>query len=174
MHATLLLRPWHARDLARIAAIEREAFGAGAWTLAELELYLENFQSRGFVAELGREVVGYAIAVADPPFVELENLAVARAARRQGVARRLVAAVRRLAERAAVCGPLGLVRCRAIVRETNLPALRLLAAEGFRVVRLVKDYYEALDEAAVVFVWQVEPLARLRPRGRRPATGGDP
>ncbi len=96
------------------------------------------------VATRASGVVGYVIARAAADEAEILTLGVAGDARRQGIGRALVRAVR---ARVAVLG------ARAVyleVRESNLAARRLYAAEGFAPVGRRPRYYRRPTEDAIV------------------------
>jgi ribosomal-protein-alanine N-acetyltransferase len=127
-----VIRPAVPDDAPAVAALEREALGADAWS--------ENLVSEGvagrvpttlyLVAEQygesgGVDLVGYAATSIVSDIAELQRIAVADGHRRRGVATQLLAAVQgeamlRLADRILL-----------EVREDNHPALGFYASAGF-------------------------------------------
>jgi len=123
-------------------AIERAAF-SDPWTLAHLAECLR--QGIPFlVATDGARIVGYVIARTAADEAEILTLGVADGARRRGIGRALVRAAR---ARVAALG------ARAVyleVRESNLAARHLYAAEGFVAVGRRAGYYRRPTEDAIV------------------------
>jgi len=118
--------PWRARDIARLL----ESPG-GIGFLAVGRAYGETMPL-GFV--LGRLVFDEG---------EVLSIGVLEAARRQGVARRLLEAVLAHARAA------GARRLTLDVGTDNLPALRLYQALGFEQVGRRRDYYRRRDGARI-------------------------
>ena len=131
----LLIRRGEARDLAEVAAIQAESPEAANWDVAS---YLAlDFR----IAEGAGRIAGFLVArtVADGE-AELLNVAVARADRRQGVARALLEAFLR--------DVLGVVFLE--VRESNEAARNLYKSMGFHWVSVRQNYYHNPPEAAIV------------------------
>jgi ribosomal-protein-alanine N-acetyltransferase len=118
-------------DAAAVAALEREALGADAWS--------ENLVTEGVAGRIpttlylvaeqpGTEpdaVVGYAAASIVADLAELQRIAVASEHRRRGVATALLVAVQQEATLRHAD------RLLLEVREDNAPALGFYAARGF-------------------------------------------
>lgn len=126
--------PFHA---AALAAIHAAAFPpAETWDAAALAGLLAT---PGAVALLDARG-GFVLARQAGGEAEVLTIAVAPAARRQGVARALLAAM------CAACdGPVFLE-----VAEDNLPATRLYAEAGFALCGRRRDYYGARRDALVL------------------------
>jgi len=116
------------------AAIHAASFNRG-WSEQEFEQLLTD---RSVIADRvtrGRKVLGFILSRCAADEAEILSVAVARAARGEGLARRLLDLhLRRL---------VGL-RVRAVfleVEEDNLPARKLYARAGFQEAGRRKDYY---------------------------------
>lgn len=136
--------PMAQEHIPALAALEHTCF-AVPWSAAALAEELENPHAAFQVAVDGTgQVLGYVgcYCVADEG--QIANVAVAPAARRQGVARALLAALERLAAER------GLSRLTLEVRVSNTPAIALYEGAGF-----VRDgvrpgfYREPREDAAI-------------------------
>ncbi|NCB64213.1 MAG: ribosomal-protein-alanine N-acetyltransferase [Clostridia bacterium] len=137
------LVPMDRSHLAAIAEIERASFSQ-PWSesmLAE-ELYNDNASFIVAQAEDGT-VLGYAglHAVLDEGYID--NVAVAEAHRRQGVADALLDTFQRF-------GKANLAFLTLEVRVSNRPAIDLYLKHGFAQVGRRKDYYKAPVEDAIL------------------------
>jgi len=123
-----------ARDAAAFAAIHAASFNRG-WSEQEFEQLLTD---RSVIADRvtrGRKVLGFILSRRAVDEAEILSVAVARAARRQGLARRLLDLhLRRLAG-------FGLRAVFLEVEEDNLPARRLYARAGFDQAGHRPNYY---------------------------------
>ncbi len=159
------------RDLAQVAAIEREAFGREAWPPEVFRDLLRDFAqarpTRGslWVAEDGATgtVVGYAGVEVSAlrGEADLINIAVAKERRREGVGEALLARVQAHARRLHV--PLLWLR----VRASNRGARRFYSRLGFRERGRFAGYYEDPDEPAVIMAVEVEGRVYGKTEGRR-------
>lgn len=149
--AALTIREAVRRDLDAVIAIEYESFNK-PYPPWYLEVLLQMAGRYFLVAEHGREIVGYAVAVPlKSGACHLVSIAVAPQARRRGIG---TAMLRELEKRCRSDG------YRAIVLEveyTNLAAQRLYIRNGYRYAEVVPDYYGAGRHA----LHMVKPL---RPR----------
>lgn len=128
--------PFRARQLERIARIERASFGKEAWPRTYfLELH-RDCRDFFFVAKISRRIAGYAVACTESPNAEIVSLAVDPDYRRRGVASALMRHVLRELRTAR------LPRVDLMVRIGNTGAVRLYRSLGFRRVRAVPGYYE--------------------------------
>lgn len=86
------LRPATARDVSGVAALERGAFGADAWSHDVLREQLTGSRRTAVVAQDEREVgvVGYAVGAVAGDVADLERIAVAGSHRRRGLARAML------------------------------------------------------------------------------------
>ena len=140
MDARCLVRPATHADLADVGEIEREAF-ADPWPA---DTFVAHLSDLFLVATNGPTVLGFLIAGIAGPTVEIMNLAVAAAARRRGVAGRLLAAG---------CDALaaeGVSRVFLAVRISNVAARALYQRAGFHEVGLHEEYYRQPVEDALV------------------------
>lgn len=168
------MRPWRLRELAaadleQVARLERELFGAEAWSLRTLvgELDAATGQAgpadrRYLVAEAtapaggeasaqaaqapGSTLVGYAgVWTGDGRGdADLLTIATVSAWRRQGVAGALLDAL------SAHCRQAGCRRLLLEVRESNTAAQSLYAGRGFRTISRRRRYYHHPTEDALV------------------------
>ena len=128
------LGPASPRDTAACAAIHAASFNRG-WSEQEFEQLLTD---RSVIADRvtrGRKVLGFILSRRAADEAEILSVAVARGARGQGLARRLLDLhLRRLAG-------LGLRAVFLEVEEDNLPARKLYARAGFQEAGRRPDYY---------------------------------
>lgn len=137
--------PMAREHIPALAAIESACF-AVPWSAAALAEELENpcAAFRVAVDETGR-VLGYAgcYCVADEG--QIANVAVAPAARRQGVGRALLAALEQLARQR------GLYRLTLEVRVSNAPAVALYEGAGFIRDGIRPGFYREPQEDAAIY-----------------------
>lgn len=128
------LSPASTRDASALAAIHAASFNRG-WSEQEFEQLLTD---RSVIADRvtrGRRVLGFILSRRAADEAEILSVAVARAARGEGLARRLLDLhLRRLAG-------LGLRAVFLEVEEDNVPARRLYGRAGFQEAGRRKDYY---------------------------------
>lgn len=148
------IRPATPRDVAPIAAIEREAF-ADPWSPAGLRAALDAiFLVADAAAPTGARsaVAGYVCAQVVGDEGEILNLAVRPADRRRGVARTLVeAALAELRRR-------GVGAVYLEVRESNAAARVLYRRLGFSEVGRRHGYYRRPREDALVLRAELSPI----------------
>lgn len=141
----LLLRPWDAEDVPRVATIEAASFPE-PWSEAMFQDELSNRVARCIVCVGGepRDVLGFALwwLVADE--VHLHQIAVDPAWRRRGIARRLMEEL----ERRGVAEGATLVDLE--VRPGNHPARALYRGLGFQEVGVRRAYYTDGEDAVVL------------------------
>ncbi|MGI6264577.1 MAG: ribosomal protein S18-alanine N-acetyltransferase [Acutalibacteraceae bacterium] len=138
------VRPMTAADAPALAAIERACF-AHPWSEAGLREEADNPAARFLVAEREGGIAGYAgmhIAAGEG---YLDNVAVAPAHRRQGVARALMAALIAAAKRE------GLTRLSLEVRPSNTAAVALYEGAGFTRAGLRPGFYRDPTEDAAIY-----------------------
>ncbi len=140
------LRWW---DLAAVEVLERELFGADAWSAGQFWSELAGVpENRWYVAaRQAGTLVGYAGILMTGPEADIQTVAVAPVARGRGVGRALVAA---LLDRAWVGGA-RIVHLE--VGSDNTPARALYERLGFGVVGLRRDYYGP-GRDAVLMTWR--------------------
>ena len=135
------MRRFESGDLEDILAIERESFGADAWSKTLFAAYLRKYPELFLVARVGRKTVGYSITCAGVRTAELVSIAVERSARGHGVARALLDYS--LAE-------LRKDRVKSwwlMVEVDNVAAIRFYERYGFISTKRVKGYYGAGRDA---------------------------
>lgn len=140
---TYKLTPMTMEHVPQVAALERACFSR-PWSEAMLENELWNDSAVVIVAE-GEDgaVLGYAglQTVLDEGYIN--NVAVAEAYRRQGVADELIAAFVRF-------GQAKLAFLTLEVRASNAPAIALYAKHGFAEAGRRKNYYDDPKEDAIL------------------------
>ena len=145
--AAVAWRPLVADDLAYVAALERQIH-ATPWTIG-------NFRdaiAAGYCALVGERegrIVAFGVLTLAPGEAQVLNVSVVPDARRAGLGRTLL---RRLV---AIARDARAQQCFLEVRVSNVAAIALYTAEGFRPVARRRDYYPATAttprEDALVF-----------------------
>lgn len=133
----LIIRPVHLTDLRRILAIEREAFDEEAFDAALfVSLYLQGRDTFLVVlSEPDRKIVGYIAAYREKDAGYVASVAVAQAARGQGIGRALMlAAIDRLIAK-------GVARLTLHVRADNTAAISLYQSLGYTIRRHIANFY---------------------------------
>lgn len=140
---TLKIVPMEKRHLAALAEIERACFRT-PWGVEALGEQLENGNNVFLVAEYQDAPVGYVgcQTVLDEGYIT--NVAVQPNARRQGVARQLLAAL----ECQAKARDLSFITLE--VRESNAPAIALYEAAGYAAAGKRKGFYSQPREDALL------------------------
>jgi ribosomal-protein-alanine acetyltransferase len=149
----VIVRPASADDVAAVHALERDLFGADAWSEASVRAELTGPRRTAVVACDGRELVGYAVAAEVGDAVDLQRVAVRPEHRRRGLAHALLTAALD-----------GAPRVLLEVAAGNTGALALYAAEGFTEIARRRRYYRDGSDAVVL---KRELGARPRPRRGR-------
>ena len=136
--------PMTARHLPAVAELERICFPAAPWSEALFRAALEN-PGAAILLALGEDgaPLGYAVLSTVLDEGNLDNIAVAPAYRRQGVADALLSVVTGF-------GREHLSRLMLEVRASNAPAIALYEKYGFAAVGRRKNYYDAPREDAVL------------------------
>lgn len=135
LRAAVDWRPLESRDLAYVAALEREIH-AVPWTVGNFRDAL----AAGYCARVGERegrIVVFGVLMLAPGEAQVLNLSVVPDARRQGLGRALLRQLVEIAARA------GAEQCFLEVRVSNAPALALYAQEGFVPVARRDAYYPA-------------------------------
>lgn len=146
MDARFRIRPATDADVPAIAALERASF-SDPWTEDGFRSLLSG---HALVAEAGAELVGYGFARHAADVGEILNVAVAPAARRQGIARALVAGLLEALH------AVGVAEVFLEVRESNDPARILYEALGFAPVGRRPRYYRKPLEDALILLRRLE------------------
>ena len=140
---TIRIRPATADDIPLIMAIERQAAGAAHWSEKEYGRILTT--DLLMLAETEGEVAAFICAKHAAGEWELENIAVAPAFQRRGVAGKLLKVlIDHMRQNHASTVFLE-------VRESNLPARRFYEKQGFNEVGRRRQYYHRPDEDAVLY-----------------------
>ena len=141
------IRRMETADLDRVTEIAGRLKEAPQWPRAVYRTALDDLAQPGRVALVaespGTGVVGFAVAVVILPEAEVESIAVAAEAQRQGVARRLFGSLARELQRK------GVTKVHLEVRASNGNAQSLYAALGFRQSGIRARYYADPEEDAV-------------------------
>lgn len=142
------VRRMRLEDIDRVMAIANELKEAPHWPR---ETYAGAIDPGGRPARIaliaegpGAEIVGFAMAVLIPPLAELETIAVAPAAQRQGIASRLFSELR------AELNKLQITEVILEVRESNRAARALYHALGFAESGRRRGYYLDPPEDALL------------------------
>jgi ribosomal-protein-alanine N-acetyltransferase len=131
-------------DAAAIADLERDMFGADAWSLALVVAELSGATGSGTLAVGDGGLVGYAVTRRSGDTVDLQRIAVRPAHRRRGVARALLRAAVGESRRAGARWML------LEVSETNRAALAFYARAGFGEINRRRRYYRDGSDALVL------------------------
>jgi ribosomal-protein-alanine N-acetyltransferase len=135
-------------DLDRVMEVAESLKEAPQWPRTAFERALDPVaQPRriALVAEAVGAVAGFAVASLLPPEAELETIAVASKAQRQGLARRL------FAELAAELVAVRIADVFLEVRASNQPALGLYRGLGFAETgRRVRYYHDPVEDAVLM------------------------
>lgn len=138
------ITPMTKEHLPAVAALERICFPADPWSEVPFQKALANPQASVLLAQ-GEDgsVLGYAVLSVVLDEGNLDNIAVAPQARRQGVADALLSALTGFGREHLACLMLE-------VRASNAPAMALYEKHGFAAVGRRKNYYEAPREDAIL------------------------
>ena len=132
------LRPGRPEDLGALAALERQLFGADAWSEQMVSDELENL----VVAEVDDQLIGYATSRVTGDVADLTRIVVLRDKQRSGIGHALVQHVKAQARTAN--------RMLLEVSATNAAALKFYAAEGFVEIDRRPRYYRDGSDALVL------------------------
>lgn len=156
--ATIQVRPMTASDLDRVIEIAESLREAPQWPRAAWQDALNPDATPrriALVAEAPQtgilqpdsSILGFAVASLLPPQAELETIAVAPQAQRQGIARRLFAALAGQLRAAAI------TEVTLEVRTSNLPAIALYHSLGFiEDGRRPRYYADPVEDAVLLFL----------------------
>ncbi|MFL6091000.1 MAG: ribosomal protein S18-alanine N-acetyltransferase [Aeromicrobium sp.] len=131
-------------DIEAIAGLEREIFGADAWSVAQVAADVEAPLRPVVVAEVEGVVVGYAVIALAGDIADLMRIAVRESFRRAGVASRLSDDVERLGAAA------GAARMALEVAASNAAAQDFYGARGYLEIARRRAYYANGDDALVM------------------------
>jgi ribosomal-protein-alanine acetyltransferase len=139
-----MIRPARADDADALAALEREAFGADAWSREQVADEMTGATRHVAVAETDDEIVGYAAISVAGDVGDLTRIVVAGAHRRTGVASKLLAMLHEAARQA------GAERILLEVAAANAAACELYRAHGYVEIARRRGYYADGDDALVL------------------------
>jgi ribosomal-protein-alanine N-acetyltransferase len=134
-------------DAPAVLNIEAASF-ENPWSEDELIRTLRRREVIGMVAELADEVVGVMIYELHKNRLHLINFAVAPTARRQGIGSTMIEKL---------VSKLSHDRRNRImleVRESNLAALLFFKSQGFRAIKILRDYYDDATEDAYLMQYR--------------------
>jgi len=135
------------RDTPAVLNIEAASF-ENPWSEDELIRTLRNREVIGMVAELADEVVGVMIYELHKNRLHLLNFSVAPHVLRQGVGSTMIEKL---------VSKLSHDRRNRImleVSESNLAALLFFKSQGFRAIKILRDYYEDTTEDAYLMQYR--------------------
>jgi ribosomal-protein-alanine N-acetyltransferase len=131
-------------ELERTGFEESERWSRASWHSQLSEPSLRVLISTAAVEQTQHQLDGVIALRLTDGTAELDRIVVAPAARRSGVARRLIAAG--LAEASAAAAEQMILE----VRSDNVPALRLYRTAGFKELTVRKDYYGPGKNAVIM------------------------
>ena len=143
----LQLRPMSVNDLAAVAALEAEVFGPSHHEPWSEQVFADDLAEPGhvwWVAHDEGQIVGYAGAVHVAGDMQISNVAVAQARRREGIAARLLARVTYDGQM------LGATVSSLEVDVDNTAAQRLYARLGYKEIGCRPNYYGAGHDALIM------------------------
>lgn len=145
----MTIRKMTAEDVEAVAGLEARIFSM-PWSVQGFADTLCREDVLFLVAREAEELLGYVGVYCAADEGEITNVAVAQAARRQGVGGALLdALIEALAARA-------IFRIVLEVRVSNEPAIGLYGQRGFQIVGTRKNFYEKPTEDAYVMVREPE------------------
>jgi ribosomal-protein-alanine N-acetyltransferase len=150
-------------DVDELLPIERDLFGASAWTAETFWAELAHPESRWYVVaqDDAGALLGYAGLLWSGPEADVQTIAVAATAQGKGLGGLLLDA---LIERAHAKGSTAML---LEVRADNRPAIVLYENRGFERIAIRRRYYQPED----VDAW-VMRLRPLRTRAEQPILEG--
>jgi ribosomal-protein-alanine acetyltransferase len=143
MDAPYRIRTPELADVAGILEVERACFD-DPWSARAIQEAMQSETSCAFLAENTSGILGFVLARTTGPEAEILDLAVSPRARRMGIARGLLRAVREQARGS------GVEEIFLEVRESNRAAISLYEGEGYRPVGMRHRYYRNPSEDALV------------------------
>lgn len=141
------IRPMHPADIDNVLSITAALPTAPRWPR---ETYLDALDTThhpprlALVAEADSEILGFIVVSLLSPEAELESVAVAPQAQRQGIARQLLEAA------ITTIRSLGVHTLFLEIRASNHPAAALYSRAGFRETGRRPNYYSAPTEDAIL------------------------
>ena len=146
----LRIVPMGPEHIPQVAALERACFPADPWSEGLFREALDNPAAAVLLAQgEGGSLLGYAVVSAVLDEGNLDNIAVAPDARRQGVGDALMRALTGF-------GRENLAALTLEVRASNAPAIALYEKHGFAAVGRRKNYYSVPREDALLMTLTFE------------------
>ena len=140
----IVIRPMEIDDLKKVLEIEKQSFTV-PWTqdlfFSELT---KNRYARYFVLEKGNEVVGYLGLWHKGSNFHITNIAIIKKVRRKGYGEKLLKFIEKIA---------AIYRIKKIsleVRRSNYIAQDMYRKYGYKVMRVLRNYYQEEREDALV------------------------
>lgn len=133
-------------DLPAVIQIETASFEY-PW---DEELFIRLMKNRScntvcLVATYKEEIVGYIVYEVHKTHYHILNLAIAEKHRRKGIASCILSLLTKKMTKERK-------RIMCEVRETNLVGHLLLRKNGFKAIEMLKDFYDGVDEDAIIFL----------------------
>ncbi|KAA6456929.1 ribosomal-protein-alanine N-acetyltransferase [Acidobacteria bacterium AB60] len=153
----LQVRSMALEDVEAVIALAAGLPTAPHWPRAAWEALFDPVTSSrriALVAELQKQVIGFAIAALISPEAELESIAVMQSHQGGGVGRTLLAELQRQLQSR------GISEITLEVRASNIAALRFYQAHGFTEIGRRPGYYPDSGEAAVLMTAPIPTPAR--------------
>src|SRR5215472_4764655 len=136
------------RDMPEVLQTEQESFEY-SWNEEDFLRCLRQRNCIGMVAEQGEKVVGFMIYELHKAKLHILNFAVHPQFRRAGIGAQMVAKlISKLSSHRRT-------RITLEVRETNLPAQLFFRSQGFRAVRVLRNFYEDSGEDAFLMQYRL-------------------
>jgi ribosomal-protein-alanine N-acetyltransferase len=136
------------RDMPEVLQTEQESFEY-SWTEEDFLRCLRQRNCIGMVAEQGEKVVGFMIYELHKNKLHILNFAVSPGSRRFGVGSQMVAKlISKLSSHRRT-------RITLEVRETNLDAQLFFRKQGFRALRVLRNFYEDSGEDAYLLQYRL-------------------
>lgn len=144
MRGNFIIEPFAQKHLTQAAQLEKECF-SDPWSLEGLRAELTNPTARFLAAMSGERLAGYLGLHAVCGEGYIANVAVAKAFRRQGVARALLRAAEEIAREE------NLEFLSLEVRVSNLPARSLYESEGYADIGVRPGFYDDPKEDGEIY-----------------------
>jgi ribosomal-protein-alanine N-acetyltransferase len=139
-----MIRPASVADVEAITALERDVFGAGGWSAAQVAADVDAAHRHVVVAELDGRVVGYAAVAIAGEIADVLRIAVLGAFRRTGIASALLDDAERVGAEA------GAERVALEVGASNEAAQAFYRHHGYVEIARRRGYYADGDDALVL------------------------
>lgn len=132
----LKLRNFQFSDLNSIMKIENASFDTDAYPKKRFERLWKLHSKDFIVAELKDKIVGYIIAYPKRYFIDFDSLAVDKKYRNSGIGKKLLNFILNKFRRK------GFKKASLEVRTTNKIATSFYQTLGFKITKIIKNYYK--------------------------------